>query len=282
MSAGTRLGMVIDASRCVGCFNCHLACRDEHAGIDHRPVARAQPAAGASWIQVRLHERGSYPKVKVSRVPVPCLQCADAPCLRASTGGAVYRRDDGIVVIDPDKAVGQRQIAEACTYGAISWNEELKLAQKCTFCAHLLDDGWKEPRCVEACPTQALVFGDLNDPESEVSRLRARRGLQALEPRRGTAPPVLYSGLPSRFVAGEIAFADRPEEPARGVAVTLRGDDGPLGMLTDAYGDFEFTGLSPDSGYVLRVSQDGYETREVAIRGTGDVNVGAVVLQKRD
>ena len=98
-----RYGMVIDVSRCIGCYNCFLACRDEHAGNDHRPITLAQPAAGHRWINIREQERGSFPKVKVSHIPVLCLQCADAPCIGAATNGAVYRREDGIVLIDPDK-----------------------------------------------------------------------------------------------------------------------------------------------------------------------------------
>ena len=82
----TRYGMVIDVGRCIGCYNCFLACRDEHAGNDHRPVAAAQPDAGHKWIEVRAHERGSFPKVKVSYVPVPCQHCAEAPCIGASDG----------------------------------------------------------------------------------------------------------------------------------------------------------------------------------------------------
>ena len=278
-----RWGMVVDASRCVGCFNCHLACRDEHSGTDHLPLSRAQPARGASWIEVRLKESGTFPKVKLSRVPVPCLQCDDAPCLRAATGGAVYRRDDGIVVIDPVKAVDQPQIGEACPYGVIAWNADLQLAQKCTFCAHLLDAGWKEPRCVEACPTQALRFGDIADPESEVSQLRAKRELAMLPPTDADLPPaasagVLFSGLPGRCLAGELAFGDRPEEPACGITVRLRSEGHERTLISDAYGDFEFGPLSEDAAHLLRVEHPGYATREIPVGKGGAINLGAIVL----
>ena len=274
----TRYGMVIDVDRCTGCFNCFLACRDEHAGNDHPPVSAAQPD-GHSWIKVRELERGSFSKVKVSYVPVPCLQCTDAPCMRAATGGAMVRRPDGIVIIDPDKAVGQRGIVSACPYGAVFWNEARNLPQKCTFCAHLLDDGWKEPRCVESCPVQALVFGDLDDPASDVARLRAERRIEALAPKPAAQPPVGYLGLPACFLAGEIVLGDRSEECPEGVPVRLRHRQQMVAVATDNYGDFKSNGLKPDAEYVLSIEHAGYEPRELRVDSDADPNVGTIVME---
>jgi Fe-S-cluster-containing dehydrogenase component len=273
-----RYGMVIDVSRCVGCYSCFLTCRDEHAGNDFRPVSVAQPAAGQKWIEVREQERGSFPKVKVSHVPVPCLHCADAPCLDAATGGAVYRRADGIVLIDPDKAVGQRGIVAACPYGVIFWNEARNVAQKCTLCAHLIDDGWSQPRCVEACPTQAMMFGDLADPQSEVAKLCGARTVEVLHPEYRTNPLVGYLGLPKRFVAGEIIFADKTEVAAEGVKVVLRRGEEMLTTATDNYGDFEFDGLEAKAEYLLRIEHPGYRRRELPLAARADLNVGTIVL----
>jgi len=277
-SARVRWGMLIEADRCTGCFSCQLACRDEHAGNEHRPVAAAQPAEGAAWIAIRQTEQGSFPKVKLVRVPVPCLQCADAPCVDA-TLGAVYRRDDGIVLIDPDKARGRRDIASSCPYGAIVWNEEAELAQKCTFCAHLLDEGWKEPRCVEACPTQALVFGNLDDPKSVLSERRAARELERLPSALDTAPAVVYAGLPTPFIAGEIAFSDRLGEPAAGVAIKLQSGSRTLESTTDNFGDFEFEQLQADADYVLTIAHPGYERMERSLRVGIDCNIGTITLE---
>lgn len=274
----TRYGMVIDVDRCTGCFNCFLACRDEHAGSDHRPVSLAQPD-GHNWIKVRELERGSFPKVKVSYVPVPCLQCTDAPCMRAATGGAMYRRPDGIVVIDLDKAIGQRGIVSACPYGAVYWNEERNLPQKCTFCAHLLDAGWKEPRCVESCPVQALAFGNLDDPQSDVARRRAEKPIEALAPEPAEQPPVGYFGLPKCFVAGEVVLGDRPEECADGVKLTLRLGQQTIAVSTDNYGDFEFNGLKADAEYILSIEHAGYKAREFRVHTSADPNVGTIVLE---
>src|SRR5208282_1135488 len=109
----------------------------------------------------------------------------------------------------------------ACPYGVIFWNEARNIPQKCTFCAHLLDDGWKEPRCVEVCPTGALVFGDLSDPNSEISQLHRNNVVEDLHPEYGMKPLVSYLGLPRRFVAGEVAFADKMEVAAQGVRLNL-------------------------------------------------------------
>jgi Fe-S-cluster-containing dehydrogenase component len=180
-----RYGLVIDSGRSIGCYNCFLACRDEHAGNDHPPIAAGQPDSGQNWIDVQVHERGSFPKVKVSYVPMPCQHCVEAPCIGASKEGAVYQRADGIVLIDPDKAAGQFDIVGSCPYGAVFWNEAKRMPQKCTLCAHLLDAGRGVPRCVEACPTGALVFGDRNDPNSAISTLDFRRRAEPLHPEYG-------------------------------------------------------------------------------------------------
>ena len=98
-------------------------------------------------------ERGSYPKVKTVYIKVPCMHCDDAPCV-AQHPDKVYKRPDGIVIIDPVKAKGAKEILDSCPYRVIFWNEETDLPQKCTLCAHLLDQGWDEPRCVEDMPHQ--------------------------------------------------------------------------------------------------------------------------------
>ena len=180
----TRFGMVFDVTKCNGCYNCFIVCKDEYCGNDHKGYSAALPMTGQTFMTVVEKERGQYPKVKVDYVGHMCQQCEAMPCGNGNPD-AVYKRDDGIVMIDPEESAGDKDLVNRCPYRVISWNEEKKVAQKCTMCAHLLDDGWKEPRCVEACPTKALVFGDLDDPGSEISelvrvrRVRAARRLQA-------------------------------------------------------------------------------------------------------
>ncbi len=275
-----KYGMVIDVSRCVGCYACYIACFDEHVGIDHRPVAAAQPESGHRWMDIKPREQGTFPKLKVTHTPVPCLMCEDAPCMKADTTGAVTRRPDGIVLIDPEKARGQRALVRSCPYGVIYWNETLNTAQKCTFCAHLLDEGWKQPRCVEVCPTQALVFGDLHDSSSGVAARMAEPAIEELRPDWENRPLVRYIALPKRLVLGEVVLGDKPEEPAPGVTVTLRSDAEVLTTATDGFGDFEFEGVKPNQQYLLQVSHPGYAAREIQVVAHGDVDLGAVQLER--
>ncbi len=276
----TRYGMVIDVSRCIGCYNCVLACRDEHIGRDHRPVSAQQPEGGHKWIAVQGEERGVFPKVKVAHIPIPCQQCAEAPCIRAAVGGAVYRRADGIVVIDPDKAAGQHDIVKSCPYGAIFWNEALNIPQKCTFCAHLLDSGWKEPRCVEVCPTQALIFGDVGDRTSAVASELTAPGVETLRAECGTKPAVGYRGLPKPGLAGEVSFCDQVQLPAAGVSVSLSRSEQVLTTVTDSFGDFEFDGLDADAEYVLTIEHSGYRPCEMRLRPGAHLDLGTIILDR--
>ena len=123
---------LIDVAKCNGCHNCQISCKDERCGTEWMPYAADQPMTGHFWCKVEEKVRGSVPVVRVSYTPLVCGHCDDAPCAAAAKDGAVYRHDDGLVVIDPAKAKGQRAIMDACPMGAIYWNEELNLPQKCT------------------------------------------------------------------------------------------------------------------------------------------------------
>ena len=263
--------ILIDISRCNGCYNCQLACKDEHVDNDWSPYARPQPDLGHFWMHVANIERGKYPKVKVAYIPKPCMQCQEPSCMKVANNGAVYRRDDGIVIIDPQKSKGQKQIVEACPYGCIFWNEELDIPQKCTFCAHLLDDGWKEPRCVEACPTNALIFGEYE----ELVASAKSSGLEVLHPEYDLAPTVLYLGLPKRFVAGTVLFEDT-DECAENVTVTLTGKGIKTKVKTNNYGDFEFEGLAPDQKYRIEFEQKGYAGQIFDVETNTDVYLGEI------
>jgi len=278
-----KYGMLIDVTRCNGCYNCFLACRDEFYGNDYRGYSAAQPFSGQHWVKVIEKERGQYPKVKVAYTVIPCMQCENAPCVEASLNKAVYQRPDGIVIIDPGKAKGQRQIVDACPYRVIYWNEEKNLPQKCTFCAHLLDEGWKEPRCVEGCPTKALIFGDVNDPSSEISKaIAAAQGkLEVLHPGYGLTPNVKYIGIPRRFAAGEVVFRDNKEECAVGVKVTLSTKGGADKVTeTDNYGEFEFEGLDADKDYTVSIEHTGYSSKKVKVKTNIDTYLGEILLSK--
>ena len=191
-----RYGIAIDSKRCMACYACFMACKDEHCGWASK-LSAPQPHMGQFWMNIKEWERGDNERrIKTATVPTPCSHCQNPACQAAATvEGAVYKRPDGIVIIDPEKAKGQKQIVDACPIGAIYWNEELQLPQKCTMCAELLDDPeypGKEPRCVEACPNEALIFGDLDDPNSDVRHALAENYSIRRKPNLGTQPGVYY------------------------------------------------------------------------------------------
>ena len=273
-----KYGMIVDIGKCNGCYNCFLSCRDEYAGNDYPPYSSAQPVKGQYWMGIREIERGTYPKVKVSYIPTPCMHCETAPCIDAANDNAVYRRDDGIVLIDPEKAKGQNDIVAACPYRVIYWNSDKQIPQKCTMCAHRLDEGEKLPRCVESCPTGALIFGDLDEPDSEIAKAVAESDTEYLHPEFSTRPLVKYVGIPQRFIAGEVILKDRQDECTRDVAVLLEGDGQIVETASDLFGDFEFNGLKADTRYRVIIRKTGYVDREIEVTLKQDVNLGEVLL----
>jgi Fe-S-cluster-containing dehydrogenase component len=229
-------------------------------------------------MQVKEVERGTFPRPRLDYVPIPCQHCEAAPCEAAARGGAVYRRPDGVVMIDPEKARGQDRIVNACPYRVIFWNAQLELPQKCDLCAHRLDAGERQPRCAESCPTGALVFGDLDDPESEIARLSASLPVEAYHPEYETAPLVRYVGVPKRMVAGEIVLEGADGACAQGVKVTLEGDGERLETRSSVFGEFVFDGLAADRPFRLTVSHAGYASREIDVSTRRNVDLAEIVL----
>jgi len=279
----THYGMVIDLVKCQGCYNCQLACKDEFVDNDWPPYSAAQPDMGQKWMHVQERERGTYPKVKVSRIPLPCMQCTNPPCVGAATGGAAYKRPDGIVIFDPAKSVGQHSIQTACPYGVVYWNDTLGIPQKCTFCAHLLDRGpdW-QPRCVDGCITGAITFGDLADANSEISKLVATGTPQPLNPEFGAKPSVYYINMPKTFLAGSV-FDKTNNDCFEGADVTLKdiASGREMKTKTNNYGDFEFEGLDSGKVYSLKIESAGYSTiTKDSIALNTDIYLGDLFLTK--
>jgi len=264
-----KVHLIVDLQKCVGCFNCMVACKDEHVGNSWLPYTAAQQKHEEKWIGPEKHERGAAPYTEVCYVTKLCQHCGNAPCEKACPD-AVYRRADGIVLLDAQRAKGNKALVDACPYGMISWNEELMTAQKCTMCAHLLDSGWKEPRCVQACPLRALSIVRCEDAEFE--KLSEDQVLKPLYG-GGTAPRVLYRNLykyAACFIAGALAMReDGVEKAAAGAAVRLKLNGETLTEVkTDFFGDFKLDRIPPNSGpFELECSLDGYKpvTREVAV-----------------
>ncbi len=272
--------MAIDLNRCIGCYNCQIACKDEHVGNDFLPVAAAQPTFGHFWLSIEEREQVRNPShIKVTYIPKTCQHCEDAPCIKAAKNGAIYRREDGIVIIDPEKAVGQTGLVAACPYGSIYLNEEKQLPQKCTFCAHLVDDGWKEPRCAQSCPMSCMHFGDRDDPQSAVSKFLAAESTEPLYPELGTKPQLRYAGLPKPHLSGTIRLADS-KECAAGVKVTLAVPKGEKReTVTDAFGDFQFDNVSKTL-YAIEYSLEGCQKQSQALKIEEDITfLGEITLK---
>lgn len=244
--------LIIDVGRCENCNNCFLSCKDEHCGNDWPGYSLAQPQHGQRWMNIMRKERGQFPLVEVAYLPRPCMHCDDAPCIKASNSGAVYKRGDGIVIIDPEKAKGQENIVKACPYGSIWWNEEAQLPQKCTMCAHLLDRGWKAPRCVQACPTGALSIKQLEDGELEALVISDKLESLVAEG-KNTRPRVYYENIHlfnTCMVVGSVATdKDGVTECVVGATVKLFKEGQMVSeQYSDDFGDYKFDGLKENSG----------------------------------
>lgn len=223
-----RWGMVIDLDKCVGCQACTIACKVEN-DVPHGSPQEQKRRRELYWHRVIAVSEGEYPTQRVELIPMPCMHCDDAPCVTVCPAKATYHRDDGIVVQDFRRCIGCRYCIVACPYGVRSFNfndqseQEYHrpdlppdrasrgpwpfprrirgVVEKCTFCFHRIDRGLKEgkkigidvvPACVEACPTKARTFGDLDDSNSGVSRLLAARGSFRLREELSTHPKVFY------------------------------------------------------------------------------------------
>jgi Fe-S-cluster-containing dehydrogenase component len=279
-----RYGIVIDTENCMACYNCFMACKDEHCGFA-TSVSAPQPHEGQFWVRVEEKERGNDTRrIKGHNTAIPCSHCADAPCAKAAENGAVYTRPDGIVIIDPKKAAGQKKIAEACPLGAVYWNEELNLPQKCTMCAHLLDEGYAQPRCTEACPNEAMYFGDLDNPESAASKKLAEGArvgrITPLMELGGAETNVIYLNIPTVFLAGSVYLPE--DEAADGASVTLTGRGGweKHEVKTNYFGDWEIEWLTPGADYDIRVDMPGYKPHICSAKADTDRYIGEIILEK--
>jgi Fe-S-cluster-containing dehydrogenase component len=280
-----RWHMIIDVAQCEDCNNCFMACKDEYEMNDWPGYSAPQPRHGQQWMNIERKERGQYPLNDVSYRPTPCMHCDNPPCMAKANEkvpDAVVKRDDGIVIIDPVKAKGLN-LVDACPYGAIQWNEEAQLSQKCTFCAHMLDnEGFTKPRCVTVCPTGALRTVFVED--DEFNKMIENEALKPLHPEYGTQPTIYYKNLyryNSVFIAGSICFKNGSViDVAKGAIVTLKGiaTKTILSSEADMFGDFKFDGLDENSGqYEVVVEYQG-KVKSIRVALTQSVNIGTIEL----
>ncbi len=243
---------VIDVARCSGCYNCQFACKDEHCGNEFLPYAASQPLTGQFWIKMKENVCGSKPKINIHYYPLLCNHCDRPICKEVCDAGAVYKRDDGLVIIDPTKCTGCKKCMEACPYDCIYFNEEKNIAQKCTGCAHLIDNGErKTPRCVDVCASDAFFYGE----EEELKR--QLKGAVVMKPETGLGPRVYYKNIPGKFIAGTV-YDPVKKEVIRNAKCHLSCGPRVWDVYTDFFGDFWFKDL-PESFLELRIEAKGYE-----------------------
>jgi Fe-S-cluster-containing dehydrogenase component len=273
--------IIIDVAECTNCNLCTLATMDEYVGNGWPGYSAAMPRHGHRWINILQKERGQAPMIDVAYVPSMCNHCEDAPCL-AKGKGAIAKRDDGIVLIDPVKAKGRADLIDACPYGHIWWNEELALPQAWPFDAHLLDQGWTQTRGHLTCPTGAMQSIKVDD--AEMQQIAREQQLEVMKPELNTRPRVYYRNLwrySECFIGGTISeMAGDIVDCVAGAKVELFKDNGLVAEATsDNYGDFKFDGLEENSGaYTVVVSTGEGRNKIIETRLGDSVNLGEIRL----
>lgn len=202
----TRLAIAIKQDRCVGCHTCASACKMQNDVPDNMLWNRII----TENCDVPDGAEGTYPYLSRSFLPLMCQHCENPACMKVCPTGATYKDDKGRVEIDYDKCIGCRMCMAACPYNArcFNWNDPVRVTgfdygdarvpvrskgvmEKCTLCKERTDDG-EEPMCVKCCPARARVYGDLDDPESDISQLRRQNNVRILLEDKGTRPQVFY------------------------------------------------------------------------------------------
>ena len=275
--------MIIDVAECTNCQLCTLATMDEYVGNDFPGYAAPMPRHGHRWIDILQKERGQAPMIDIAYVPTMCNHCDDAPCIKAAKDGAITKREDGIVIIDPVKAKGQKQLVEACPYGHIWWNEELQVPQHWPFDAHLIDQGWQQTRGQQSCPTGAMRAVKLED--AEMARMAREEGLETHEARaRHQAARLLPQPVALREMLHRrhgVGGAERRRRLRRGRAGAA--DPRPARVVaetaSDNYGDFKFDKLDENSGaYTVEIEAPGRAKKSVEARLGDSINLGEIRL----
>ena len=160
----SRYGIIVNVDRCAGCFACAVACKEEN-----------QVAPGIFWEKIKRDENVRDNVINWFRMS--CMHCDDPACMKVCPMKAIHKGPHGEVLVDQQKCIGCKMCMAACPYGARSYNPEAKVVEKCTLCHHLQEVG-DQPACVKVCCAKARFFGDVDDPESDVSKVLAAAGTE--------------------------------------------------------------------------------------------------------
>lgn len=258
--------ITMDVRWCHDCNNCFMGCKDEFVGNEWPGYTGSQPRHGHRWVNVLRRERGRYARNDYRFLTLMCQHCENCPIVDA---GFATRREDGIVMIDAEKAKGHKEIVDMCPYGTVYYNDDQDVAQKCTFCSHLLDDpDWTPglPRCVHNCPTECLKAYNV-EPE-EMAKICEEEGLEVYLPELGTNPHVFYKNLgmfTKNFAWGGILINGDCFEGAK---VQLKKDGAVIAETeTNFFGDYKFDKLD-DGKYTISIDADG-KTKDLDIEIAG-------------
>ena len=175
-----RYAIAVDTTKCIACHACRVACQN-HNGLEFNEAF--------NWITEV--DRGKFPSYSREFVPTQCNHCENAPCQRVCPTGAIYTSPEGVVLVHRHRCVGCKYCIEACPYKVRHMSHHEGISVKCWFCWDMVKEGG-EPACVSTCPTQVRIFGDLDDPDSRVSRFVAQNRAEPLRPDLNTRPKIFY------------------------------------------------------------------------------------------
>jgi tetrathionate reductase subunit B len=272
----TKYGLLIDLELCTGCKACMTVCKGNHnipyGEYEGREYYRIWPVE---------KEMGSYPYVIRNMTPWLCMQCADPPCVKACpVSGALHQRDDGIVEINKSLCDGCCKCLTACPYGALYFRQDQGVVDKCDLCLENINEG-SVPECVKACPTEAIIFGDIEDSNSKISKTIQQKQAMPLHPEYHTGPNVFYTAHVSRL-KGTVIDSESGEAII-GANILLKSKDLPSILLrTDRDGVLFAWNLRNCTQYSIQITANGFQSyiNEITVKGEYH-DIGLLKLDKK-
>ena len=272
----TKYGLLIDLELCTGCKVCMTVCKGNH----NIPYGEYK---GREYYRIWPDEKemGSYPYVIRNMTPLLCMQCADPPCVKACPiSGALNQREDGIVEVNQSLCDGCLKCLTACPYGALYFRQDKGVVDKCDLCVENIDEG-SMPECVKACPTEAIIFGDIGDGNSNISKIIHEKQAVPLNPEFNTGPAVFYTSHVSRL-RGTVIDTDSGQVIAGANIILESKDASSIFLRTDINGIFFAWNLRNNTRYNIEITATGYHTYLDEITVAGEYqDIGFLKLNKK-